>query len=170
MTIHALRRLLDEIDAQGGPEAAREDRLRLTEGTSPMTTQTATTQASPGQPQTLPVGQLLAWGDQHSDPEVQAQAARARAALVGLRQRHAADQELTAITAEKDQLEKRLAELQARQDELQPTPAKKRRTPVVRDYDTREVRAWAAEAGIDCPKVGQIPRRVLDAWRQRPAA
>ncbi|MGI5408684.1 Lsr2 family DNA-binding protein [Streptomyces chartreusis] len=27
------------------------------------------------------------------------------------------------------------------------------------------MRAWAAENGVDCPRVGQIPKRVLDAWR-----
>jgi hypothetical protein len=137
-----------------------------------MTTQPAATPALPDidvQPKQPSVGQLLAWGDQHTDPAVQDQAARARAALVGLRQRHAADQELTAITAEEDQLRKRLEEIEARKHQLLPATAKKRR-PAVRDYDTREVRAWAREAGIDCPGVGQIPKRVLDAWRQRKTA
>ncbi|MFD7996871.1 hypothetical protein [Streptomyces mexicanus] len=71
-------------------------------------------------PEQLPVGKLLAWGDQHDDPAVQDQAARARAALAGLRQRYAADRELAAITNEAEQLEKRLAELRAREQELAP--------------------------------------------------
>ncbi|MET9729730.1 WhiB family transcriptional regulator [Streptomyces sp. NPDC006458] len=112
----------------------------------------------------LPVGQLLKWGATHPDAHVRDQAMRAQDALVGLRQRHAADAELTAITDEAANLEKRLAELRAREAELAPAKAKKKRA-VTRDYEPRTVRAWAAETGIDCPRVGQIPRPVLDAWR-----
>lgn len=116
------------------------------------------------EPEELSVGQLLKWGDEHTDAEIRDQAARARATLAGLRARHAADQELTAITDEAEQLEKRLAELRAREAELAPR-TKKKRGSYARDYDTREVRAWADANGIDCPRVGQLPRRVLDAWR-----
>ncbi|WP_330349247.1 Lsr2 family DNA-binding protein [Streptomyces sp. NBC_00582] len=174
MTIAALLRLLDQIDHEGGPEAARHNRLHLlSERPGPMTTAptTPTTTTSPlaavpqptEQPQTIPVGQLLKWGDEHPDADVRNQAARARLALTGLRRRHAADQELTAITTEAELLEKRLAELRAREAEL--APAKPKRKTPTRDYDTRTVRAWAAEQGIECPRVGQIPKRVLDAWR-----
>lgn len=38
-----------------------------------------------------------------------------------------------------------------------------------RDYDPKEVRAWAKAEGLDCPKRGQIPRRVLDAYRNAAA-
>ncbi|MFF9215584.1 Lsr2 family DNA-binding protein [Streptomyces viridosporus] len=117
------------------------------------------------EPQPLPVGQLLKWGDDHADPDVRDQASRARIALTGLRRRHAADQELAALTEEREQLEQRLAELRAREAELAPAKAKRKRSAPTRDYDTRTVRAWAAENGIDCPRVGQLPKRVLDAWR-----
>ncbi len=160
MTIAALRRLLDEIDRQGGPEAARQGRLQLEpERTEPMT-QPAT------QPETtaIPVGQLLRWGDNHPDAEVQDQAARARIALTGLRQRYAADQELAAITDEAEQLEKRLAELRAREAELNPAKAKKPRKTV--DYPAAEVRSWAKANGIDCPATGRIPKAVVQAWRE----
>lgn len=30
--------------------------------------------------------------------------------------------------------------------------------------DAAAVRAWARQAGIDCPTFGRIPYRVLDAW------
>ena len=120
-------------------------------------------------PARLPVGKLLAWGDQHADPEIQDQAARARAALAGLRQRYTADRELSAITSEAKQLEERLAALRAREAELAPKPRKKRGS-YVRDYDTRTVRAWAEANGVDCPRKGQIPKRVLDAWRAAQAA
>ncbi|MFE9906444.1 Lsr2 family DNA-binding protein [Streptomyces achromogenes] len=176
MTIAALLRLLDEIDRQGGPDAARKNTLRLTDdegAIEPMTAIHTEPQLPPlvtvrppdadADPERLPVGQLLAWGDQHDDPEIQDQAARARIALAGLRQRYAADQELTAIATEAEQLEKRLAELRAREQELAPAKPKKR--TAARDYDTREVRAWATATGVDCPRVGQIPKRVLDAWR-----
>ncbi|MFR9796166.1 WhiB family transcriptional regulator [Streptomyces sp. MS06] len=182
MTVSALRRLLDEIDAQGGPDAARHGRLNLTdtpEGPDDMAQpihqladmpEPALAAAPAPPPRGIPVGQLLKWGDQHQDPDVQAQAARARAALTGLRQRHAADQELAAITSETAELEQRLAELRAREQELAPAKPRKKRAAPVRDYDTREVRAWAAANGVDCPRMGQLPKRVLDAWRARPEA
>lgn len=118
------------------------------------------------EPPAILVGQLLKWGDEHDDPEVRDQAARARMALTGLRRRHAADEELAAITSEREELQKRLSELQAREQELVPAkPKRKRGGAYVRDYDTRTVRAWADDNGIECPRVGQIPKRVLDAWR-----
>jgi hypothetical protein len=176
MTIGALRRLLDEIDTQGGPEAARHNRLHLPEpeGThQPMSTASA---VSPNPPaadirlkavttstEQISVGQLLAWGDQHPDAEIQDQAARARAALTGLRRRHAADQELAAIDSEEEQLAKRLAELRERKAELAPAKAKKPRKHV--DYPAAEVRAWAKGQGIDCPATGRVPKAVVDAWR-----
>ncbi|MFF5980881.1 hypothetical protein ACFY78_18750 [Streptomyces olindensis] len=179
MTIAAFRRLLDEIDAQGGPDAARHNRLHLPddEGTpKPMTT--APAQPTPvvdvqleagadvrlnADTEKVPVGQLLAWGEEHPDAEVQDQAARARVLLTGLRRRHAADQELAAITTEEEQLAKRLADLQARKAELVPAKPKKQRKPV--DYPAAEVRSWAAANGVDCPPVGRVPKAVVDAWR-----
>ena len=219
MTVAALRWLLAEIDTQGGPEAARQNRLDLPEPARPTgisfsavrawarqngipcpkqgrppgavvaawkTSTTPTPQEGPTpvatapapvvaaadvrlkaapEPPSIAVGQLLKWGDDHQDPDVRDQAARARMLLTGLRRRHAADQELTAITTEREQLEQRLAELQAREEELAPAKPKRKRGSYVRDYDVRTVRAWAAENGVDCPRVGQIPKRVLEAWR-----
>ncbi|MGN7139051.1 WhiB family transcriptional regulator [Streptomyces pseudogriseolus] len=131
--------------------------------TPPMTSQPSNATATA---EALPVDQLLEWGDAHTDPEVQDQAARARAALVGLRRRHAADAELTASTSEAEQLEKRLAELRAREAEL--TPAKKttKKKAVQRDYEPAAVRAWAKENGVDCPASGRVPKKVVDAWRK----
>ncbi|RPE40233.1 Lsr2 protein [Streptomyces sp. Ag109_O5-1] len=163
MTIAAFRALLDEIDTQGGPEAARTNRLHLPdEGTEPVNTTVHAAQAANSDQ--LPVGKLLAWGDAHLDPEIQDQAARARAALVGLRQRYAADQELTAITTEAEQLEKRLAELRAREQELAPAKKPRKKTPL--DYDAGVVRAWAREQGVACPERGRVPKAVLEAWRE----
>ncbi|WP_327377967.1 WhiB family transcriptional regulator [Streptomyces sp. NBC_01216] len=121
--------------------------------------------AGTGDGKSLPVGKLLAWGEQHADPEVQEQAACARVALATLRERHTADQELAALTAERERLEQRLADLAAREAELAPAKTKKKRRPHVRDYDARTVRTWAAANGVECASSGQIPKRVLDAWR-----
>ena len=182
MTVAALQRLLAEIDTQGGPDAARHNRLHLPDEGVSMTTAPVLRPAPSAADvqlkaaadvhlrptaqtaETLSVGQLLKWGDDHDDAEVQDQAARARVFLTGLRRRHAADQELTAITEEREQLEQRLAALRTREAELAPAKKTKKKPPQ-RDYDTRTVRAWAAENGVDCPRVGQIPKRVLEQWR-----
>lgn len=173
MTIAALRRLLDEIDTQGGPEAAREWRLRFPdtpERPDPMTQPVPqftdipdpASLLSAAEPPALPVGKLLAWGERHDDPEVQDQAARARLLLTALRRRHAADAELAAIADETEQLEQRLAELRAREAELAPAKAKKKPQ---RDYEPAVVRAWAKAKGIECPGIGRVPKAIVDAWR-----
>lgn len=135
--------------------------------TPPMTTtRTVSTIA-----EALPVDELLEWGDAHPDPEVQDQAARVRAGLAGLRQRHATHQELTAITTEAEQLEQRLAELRAREAELAPPKKTKttKKTAVQRDYEPSVVRAWARANSVDCPASGRVPKAVVDAWRKAQA-
>jgi DNA-binding CsgD family transcriptional regulator len=192
VTVQALKNLLDEIDEQGGPQAARDNRLHLTHPTGPMPEEPMTATAEPATPgpavqpavvvrppvitspsETLPIEDLLTWGDEHPDPDVQDQAARARAALAGLRTLHAANQELTEIAAEAAQLEQRLAQLRAREAELapgkKPAPARKTKPKPkanVRDHDTAAVRAWAAANGVDCPRFGRIPQHILTAWRE----
>ncbi|MFF6985639.1 WhiB family transcriptional regulator [Streptomyces sp. NPDC010273] len=173
VTIRALQNLLTDIDSQGGPQAARDNRLHLTTDPQgaphPMTTDSVPpalptpAPAATAAPAQVPVGKLLKWGDDHAEAKVRKQAAVARAALTDLRTLHAADQELLALAAEAEQLKQRLAQLEARQVELAPRSRKK--PSHNRDYDAREVRAWASAAGVDCPRVGQVPRAVLDAWR-----
>lgn len=170
VTIRALQNLLTEIDSQGGPQAARDNRLHLTDpqgAPDPMTDSVLPALPNPSPTTTVaaqvPVGQLLKWGDDHTDAKVRKQAAIARTALSDLRTLHAADQELAALAAEAEQLKQRLAQLEERQAELAPRSRKK--PAHTRDYDSREVRAWASAAGVDCPRVGQVPRAVLDAWR-----
>ncbi len=132
--------------------------------TPPMTATPAA--SSPSEiAEALPVDQLLEWGDAHSDPEVQDQAARARVALVGLRRRHAADAELTAITSEAEELEQRLAELRTRQAALAPAKKATKKAAVQRDYEPATVRAWAKDNGVDCPATGRVPKAVVEAWR-----
>lgn len=171
MTIAALRLLLDEIDRQGGPEAARHNRLHLEEErTAPVDTtpqlqdtRAPAVTAPVEDPETIPVGKLLAWADAHLDPQIQDQSARARANLAGLRQRYAADHELAAISTEAQQLEERLAELRAREAELQ--PVKPRRASKPANYDSAVVRAWAHDHNIPCSPTGRVPKTVVDAWR-----
>lgn len=150
----ALRTLLAALDEQTPDQPPTEGINR----------QMTTTDTPPTAQELITVSSLLRWAEDHHDTEVQAQGARAEAALTGLRARHAADQELTAITTEAEQLQKRLNELRAREQELTPAKPKKRTQPA-RDYDSRTVRAWADANGIECARIGQIPRRVLDAWR-----
>lgn len=156
--IAALRELLPQFeDSATAPNERTDQPMSGTETDSPPTTAV--------DPEKPPIGQLLTWGDEHDDPEVQEQAARARTALVGLRQRYAADQELAAITTEAEELEKRLAELRAREAELAPAKkAKGKRKPA--DYPAATVRAWAAANGISCPDRGRVPKKIVDAWKQ----
>lgn len=178
MTVAALRALLQEIDRQGGPEAARRGLLRIPdppteEGTTPVdhNPQPAPPRPAvavlPEDPERIAVGKLLKWGDEHADPNVQDQAARARATLTGLRRRYAADHELAAITNEKQQLQERIAQLQAREAELAPPPAKGRRA---KSYNAGVVRGWARENNIPCPASGRVPKAVVDAWREATGA
>ncbi|WP_164932301.1 MULTISPECIES: WhiB family transcriptional regulator [unclassified Streptomyces] len=113
----------------------------------------------------LSVSQLLKWGCEHADSDIREQAERARTDLAGLRKRHAADQELTAISTEAQNLEKRLAELRAREAELTPPKQKKSRSRNPVDYPAAEIRTWAKTAGVHCPPVGRVPKPVVDAWR-----
>ncbi|MDX2698929.1 Lsr2 family DNA-binding protein [Streptomyces ipomoeae] len=115
------------------------------------------------------VAELLAWAADHDDQAVRADGETAAAVLTRLRERRAVDAELERITSEKSQLEKRLAELAAREDTLRPPKPAKKKTKQL-DYDAAEVRAWARENGHEVPDRGRIPAPVLTAWRARPGA
>ncbi|MEV1063419.1 histone-like nucleoid-structuring protein Lsr2 [Streptomyces sp. NPDC050263] len=183
VTIRALADLLDEIDREGGPQAARDNRLRLQTEESPMAMATADAPAvrtaavraappavptAPGPAtgrspsEALPTGKLLKWAEDHPDTDVQATAQRTRAALTGLRNRYDADHELAELDTEAEQLEQRLAELRARRQELAPAKPRKKHTP---DPDAPAARTWAKANGVDCPGTGRVPKAVMDAWR-----
>ncbi|MET9140526.1 WhiB family transcriptional regulator [Streptomyces parvulus] len=149
--------LIDRVLRDAQHPAVAGHSTALSEGNSPAVT---TTPSAPP----LPTKDLIKWAEEHADSSVQALAARVREGLTDLRLRYEADHELTAIASKKEELEAQLAALTAREAEL--SPRKKRKAGAyVRDYDTRTVRAWAAENGVDCPGRGQIPKHVLDAWR-----
>ncbi|MFJ3794977.1 hypothetical protein ACIPSJ_01675 [Streptomyces sp. NPDC090088] len=182
VTIRALTNLLDEIDREGGPQAARDNRLHLSSQEPTMATAPqplpsvpalatvpsatgphaeASADSSRRPSETLQLGRLLKWAEEHHDEDVQATAARTRAALTGLRNRYDADQELTSLTQERENLQRRLAEIQARQDELAPPKPKKRTDP-----NAAAARAWARENNVGCPGTGRVPKAVMDAWRE----
>ncbi|OEJ20818.1 hypothetical protein AR457_41855 (plasmid) [Streptomyces agglomeratus] len=123
------------------------------------------------------VADLLAWAAAHDDAKVRADGEQAATVLAGLRERRTVDAELENITSEENQLEnitseenqleERLAELRARKSTLRPEPTGAKRKRQERDYEPSVVRAWARDNGYQVPDRGQIPKKVLDAWRQR---
>jgi len=159
MTIDALRAIQDEEF----PEVRRRSTPRTARPQPPVPpTDPAPSDDAGSGPDKLPVEQLLAWADQHPDPGVRDQGARARNAIASLRVRHTVDIELAAITTEAGHLEQRLAELRAREAELAPQKANKKPAR----FAAGEVRAWAKSSGVDCPQRGRVPAAVVDAWRQ----
>ncbi|MGW3152734.1 WhiB family transcriptional regulator [Streptomyces sp. NPDC001089] len=154
------------------PEAAERTDQHMPDTSIPEPAPAAAPTPAPvtGASERLPIGQLLKWAADHPDAGIKDQGAQARVILTGLRHRHAADLEAAALATEAEQLEKRLAELRARQAELTPAKpgVKAGRTPV--DYPAPEVRAWAAANGYPCAKGGRIRKPVVDAWRAAVAA
>ncbi|MFC9803293.1 histone-like nucleoid-structuring protein Lsr2 [Streptomyces bacillaris] len=118
--------------------------------------------------ETMPeVAALLTWAAAHDDAKVRTDGEQAATVLAALSERRTVDAELEKISSEENQLEERLAALRARKSTLQPQPAGARRKRQERDYEPAVVRAWAREHGHDVPNRGQIPKKALEAWRQR---
>ncbi|MEU6294852.1 hypothetical protein [Streptomyces erythrochromogenes] len=107
---------------------------------------------------------LLAWGTGHKSAAVRQYADRALTALELLKARQEKEAEAERIDQDVARLEKRLAGLRERRAELKGTRAKSRPATVL-DYPAAEVRAWARQAGVDCPPVGRVPKPVLAQWR-----
>jgi hypothetical protein len=60
------------------------------------------------------------------------------------------------------------ADVQRLREQLKAAEAKLR--PAAKaDYDSAEVRRWAAANKVECPKVGRVPAVVVAAWRAREA-
>ncbi|TLQ45781.1 Lsr2 family DNA-binding protein [Streptomyces marianii] len=168
MTIAALRALLDAEQphvlrhhAPWIPHTA----AKRQEKTMAPSYSVATAQAPQNlEPEALGLGPLLTWAAAHPDKAVQDLAEQARDSITALRRRHKADTELAALDSEEAKLEQRLAELRGRKAELLP---KRKGKAASRDYDPKEVRAWARANGYDVPDRGQIPKAVLADWRDR---
>lgn len=88
------------------------------------------------------------------DPELAPLADAAAKAIAALSDAMAARERRSQLRDELAQLELEIAERQKRADDLR---AKLTPLPAV-------VRAWAANQGIDCPKTGRMPRRVIVAY------
>ncbi|MEV6297828.1 histone-like nucleoid-structuring protein Lsr2 [Actinoplanes sp. NPDC051861] len=72
------------------------------------------------------------------------------------------------LRAEADKLEARLAEIRAQIG----TSRRGKTDPVTTPFpapDAKAVRAWAAEAGVDCPKLGRVPASVVQAYERAQA-
>ncbi|MFJ6709279.1 MULTISPECIES: histone-like nucleoid-structuring protein Lsr2 [unclassified Streptomyces] len=118
--------------------------------------------------ETMPeVAALLTWAAAHGDAKVRTDGEQAAAVLAALSERRTVDAELEKISSEEHQLEERLAALRVRKSTLQPEPAGAKRKRPERDYEPAVVRAWAREHGHDVPDRARIPKKVLEAWRQR---
>jgi hypothetical protein len=137
----------------------------------PTPTYSATT--TPG-PLPMPVSDLIVKGRGHESKRIQAAAQRAHDALAKLRQlldddakktaaRRADQARAAAARSEVDRLERELAAAKAKLRGDKP-PAVKPATPSTAPSEAAQVRAWAADQGIDCPRVGRIPRDVYDRF------
>jgi len=153
--IPALRDLLAALDPV---EAEPESTERTTEMDNAIRTPLP---AEPTQ-EPLPIGQLLAWANAHTDTRIRKAAGQARDALDTLRARHNAEEQVKSIDEEAAALEARLAKLREQKAAIAPGRSK---APVQRDYKPADVRAWATAAGIELPPRGRVPQHVVDAWR-----
>ncbi|WP_405710033.1 hypothetical protein OG264_15980 [Streptomyces xanthophaeus] len=109
---------------------------------------------------------LLAWASGHSAAAVRRHADRALSALEAIGVQHRQETELRTVATEVARLEQRLAALKTREAEIKGRGRPKiPSTAPARDYTPSEVRAWAQQAGVDCPPMGIVPKPVLAAWR-----
>lgn len=163
MTIAALHRLLDEelpdVPRHPAPLIPHTARKRQIMQQQPSPVPAPRTPAA--SPLAGTTGALIAWAAQHPDKTVARLGEQVHTALTELRSRKAVDDEFAQADAEEQDLQRRLAAVQARKAELR--PKKKPATP--RDHDPAEVRAWARGQGIDVTNIGRVPRDVVDAWR-----
>lgn len=110
-------------------------------------------------------GALIAWAATHPDKTIARLGEQARTALQELRTRKAAEDELAQVDAEEQELQRKLESVRARRAALRP-----RKKAPARDYDPAEVRTWARANGHTVPDRGQVPKAVVDAWRDRAGA
>ncbi|WP_423833334.1 hypothetical protein [Streptomyces manipurensis] len=110
---------------------------------------------------------LLAWGTNHHAAAVRQYADRALTALEALQSRHQHEAELLRITSQVDELQEQLNRLKTREAELKGKgrTTKPRTAPAARDYNPAEVRAWAQQAGVECPPAGVVRQSVVEQWR-----
>lgn len=118
---------------------------------------------------------LIEEGKQHSSIRVQRAAVKAEVALKTLAAmvestrleeaaKRAAEKAKAEARAEVERLEKQLRDAKAKLR----GPARAAAVAVVAQNQAgasaKEIRAWAAANGIDCPATGRVPRRAVDAY------
>jgi len=161
---------------QGKPKPQGIVRPQTDTGAVPEPTATDPTPApvSPARP-TPVLRDVIAEGKAHSAVRVQRAAVKAEVALrtlTGLLE-STRQEEAAKRAAEKAKAEAR-AEVERLEQQLRDAKAKLRGparaaavavvTPNQAGASAKEIRAWAAANGIDCPKSGIVPRRVVDAY------
>lgn len=118
---------------------------------------------------------VIAEGKAHSSVKVQRAAVKAEVALatlVGLLDatraeeaaKRAAEKAKAEARAEVERLERQLAEAKAKLRGPARAAAVAVVTPNRAGASAKEIRAWAEGAGVDCPAVGKVPQRVVDAY------
>jgi hypothetical protein len=130
-------------------------------------------------PPALPVdaiGELLDQAEASQIPKLQRAAGKVRDLLADLRTQLAEHTREAQLRAEQAELEQRLAVIreQLRPRRQQPAAVAPAATPGAAGtgadtepaVDTKKVRAWAAEQGLDCSTHGRVPGTVLTAYRE----
>jgi hypothetical protein len=115
----------------------------------------------PAEPAGDPIAALLEQADATGEPRLHRSAVKIRELVDSLRTDLAQHLREVPLRAEQARLRARLAEIDA---QLQGRPAPT--TGEQPDVDTKKVRAWAAEQGLDCSAHGRIPSAVLAAYRE----
>ncbi|MFJ6438510.1 histone-like nucleoid-structuring protein Lsr2 [Streptomyces sp. NPDC091416] len=168
MTIAALQQLL----AEEQPDVPRHPapripqiiaRKRKSMSAQPPVPGPRTPQAAPSAGLTVATtGALITWAEKHPTKSIARKGQQARELLQELRELQAADEQLAQAEADEQRLLRELEAVRARREQLRP-----KRKAVRRDYDQGEVRAWATSQGLAVPSRGQIPKAVLQAWREQ---
>lgn len=101
---------------------------------------------------------LLSQAEESSSTRISNKAQKIRAMLDELRVALEADRERDKARKEIERLERQLRQAKAKLTG-KTAPAAPKPTG-----DSATIRAWATEQGIDCPRVGQVPTRVREAY------
>lgn len=109
-----------------------------------------------------PVEDVLADADQ-AGGSFGAAADRIRTAVVDLTERLAEHRKVAEAEQRVRDLQQQLADATNALHTLR--PAATARLKRASGVDSKAVRAWAKETGVDCPAQGRVPQRVLEQWR-----
>jgi hypothetical protein len=107
------------------------------------------------------IAALLEQADSTGEPRLHRSAGKIRELVDGLRTDLAQHLREVPLRAEQARLRARLAEIDTElQGQHAPTTVEQP------EVDTKKVRAWAAEQGLDCSTHGRVPGAVLTAYRE----